>query len=77
MNDDRRAAIRKVIDELADLRAQLEVLRDDEQDSFDNLPEGLKAAPNGQASEAAVDALEAAVNGLEEAESSLNEAIGK
>ena len=74
MNDQRRKAIEAVLAELADLRARVEAIQQEEQEAFDNMPEGLQQTPNGQASEAAASALDDALGAFDEIESSLDEA---
>jgi hypothetical protein len=53
-----------VFAELSDISAELETLRDEEQDAFDNLPESLQAGDKGQAMSDAIDAMDAAVSSL-------------
>lgn len=76
MNAQRRKEIEAVLNELADLRNRVEALHGEEQDAFDNLPEGLQASERGQASEAAASALDGALSAFDDIESSLNEAMG-
>jgi hypothetical protein len=58
---------------LDDLHSDLETLKDEEQESFDNLPEGLQGGERGQAIEAAVGALDEALDSLQEAVDKLSE----
>lgn len=74
MNAQRRKEIQAVLNELADLRSRVDTLHDEEQEAFDNMPEGLQASDRGQASEAAVSALDDALSAFDEIETSLNEA---
>lgn len=75
MNKERRKAIDAVINELADLRSRVETLQQDEQDAFDNMPEGLQASERGQACENAASRLEDALTAFDEIDSALNEAM--
>lgn len=82
MNNARRKTITDLItkaneiESLAnDLAQQIADLQAEEQDSFDNLTEGLQATERGQASEAAADALQEAVSAIEEAASAAIETI--
>lgn len=75
MNAQRRKEIAAVLSELADLRNRVEAIHTDEQDAFDNMPEGLQSSVRGQASEAAASALDDALSGFDDIESSLNEAM--
>ena len=49
-------------------REAVEAIRDDEQEYFDNMPEGLQGGDKGQVAEAAISQLEEAFSVLEEAE---------
>ncbi len=74
MNASRRKEIQDILNELSGLRCRIEDLQSEEQEAFDNMPEGLKQSGRGQASEAAASALENAVSAIDEIDSSLNEA---
>lgn len=72
MNKDRRKAIGALIDaaqaiagQITDLKDQIEAIRDEEQDYFDNMPESLQGGEKGEAAEAAISALETAVDALD------------
>ena len=75
MNAARRKQIKAIITRLGavsdlgleDLKADLETIRDEEQEAYDNMPEALQAVERGVASEAAVSALDDVINALEEA----------
>lgn len=73
MNNDRRKAIDKVLTQLYDLApliefalGELEGIRDEEQDAYDNMPEGLQQSERGQASEQAISELEDAISTLQD-----------
>lgn len=73
MNKDRRktiAAIYEQLEQLAALRdnivEQIETIRDEEQDYYDNMPESLQGGEKGDVASAAIDALDNAVNGLQD-----------
>jgi hypothetical protein len=74
MNDARRKAIAEFADRIVGLKTDIEILRDKEQEAFDNMPEGLQQAERGEKMEAAIQSLEDAIDSLEQAESSLEEA---
>ena len=74
MNQDRRAKIEAAVEELRsaletmqELHATLESLKNEEQEAFDNLPEGLQQADRGQSMEAIASALDDAVDTLSSA----------
>lgn len=54
MNEDRRKRI-------FDAAAELEAVKEEEQEAFDNMPESLQGGEKGQAMEAAIEALEESV----------------
>ena len=76
MNQKRRAKISDVISRLEELSDKVDMLRDEEQDYYDNIPENLQGSERADASESAIDALESAVDSITEAISSLEEAAG-
>lgn len=100
MNNERRKALGKLkeqisdlrvkLDELignaADLHSELEGLKDEEQEYFDNMPESLQGGDKGQTAEEAIQNLETALekldelkdleNGLEEACDAIESACG-
>jgi DNA repair exonuclease SbcCD ATPase subunit len=59
---------------LADVQSQLETIRDEEQDYFDNMPEGLQAGEKGDKATEAIDNIDSAINETEVAQDSLEEA---
>ena len=76
MNNDRRKAIQKVIDELEEMKVTIEDLRDEEQqEAFDNMPESLQDSERGQASQQAYDNLESSINYFEELVGYLESAV--
>jgi hypothetical protein len=74
MNKDRRKALSAIEAILAEAREQIEAIRDEEQDYYDNMPESFQDGEKGQAAEAAVSAMEDAISSIEEAEQSLTDA---
>jgi hypothetical protein len=75
MNKARRDALTKIAATIADIRSELESLRDEEQDYFDNMPESFQQGDKGQRAEAAVFSMEEAISQLEEAESGIESAM--
>lgn len=47
MNKERRKALAALRAQLDNVRAELEAIRDEEQDAFDNMPEGLQQSERG------------------------------
>ena len=72
MNKDRRTRIATAVSELeallnskiADIRMEIESLRDEEQEAYDNLPESLQYAERGQVMEEAITNLDYAIDAL-------------
>jgi flagellar biosynthesis chaperone FliJ len=71
MNAQRRKQIQSLIDTIDDAKSQLETLRDDEQEYYDNMPEGLQAGEKGDKAQECATALDDAVNDMESAISNL------
>ncbi|HEY8096982.1 MAG TPA: hypothetical protein VIE65_12945 [Methylobacter sp.] len=74
MNKNRRKTISEIADRITGLKTDIEIVRDEEQEAYDALPESLQGGDKGQAMQSAIDALENAINSLDEVESSLEEA---
>jgi t-SNARE complex subunit (syntaxin) len=75
MNKERRKAIEKISDKLTDLQAELEELREAEEEAYDNLPESLQDGEKGDAMQEAIEHLEDADSYIEEAKDALNDAV--
>ena len=71
MNKEDRKAVERIVSELNSLKDEVEELRSQEQDKFDNMSEGLQAGDTGQSIEAAATALEDAGSNIESAISDL------
>lgn len=72
MNANRRKNLDEIlnrIDELArmaeSIREDVEMVLEEEQDAFDNLPESLQDSERGERMQEAIDALENALDGLD------------
>lgn len=74
MNNTRRKNIQNVINKLENLKSDIEMIRDEEQDYIDNMPENLEGSMRHDMAEEAVDNLESAIDSLEEVIDSLSEA---
>lgn len=75
MNNTRRKAITKLMVQIEELRSDLECLLDEEQEAFDNMPEGLQYSERGERMEEIISYIEDAVGSLEEVNENLEEAI--
>lgn len=75
MNKARRSAIEKIRDKLMDLCEEIEQVKDEEQEAFGNMPEGLQSSERGEAMESAISGLEEAYDNVNSAVCSLEEAM--
>lgn len=66
MNKSRRNVLYKIVDTLIEKRKELEIVRDEEQDCYDSLPEGLIDSDKGETMYENCDDLENAVDTLDE-----------
>ena len=74
MNKATRAEIAGLMEKLENIKSDIENLQSEEQDKFDNMPEGLQQSENGQKCEAASSALECAMSSLGDVINYLEEA---
>lgn len=72
MNNQRRKEINAVLNELADLRSRIETIQSEEQDAYDNMPEGLQQSERGEKAEQACSELDDAISAFDDLESALN-----
>lgn len=74
MNNKRRKKIQALIERLSIISDEVDCVRGEEQECFDNIPESLQESERASMSENAVDALETALNSLSEVIDNLEEA---
>lgn len=67
MNKVRRNKINQLIEKLTDNKKELEIIASEEEESFDNMTEGLQATMRGMNMEDAIDNLNTAIECIEEA----------
>ena len=65
MNKARRMRLIAVQSKLSDLKAEIEQICDEEQEAYDNLPEGLQDSERGVSMESAIEELDDAASDLE------------
>ena len=82
MNKQRREKIRQLKARFQDIQTELKQtsgeltsILSEEQDAFDNMPEGLQSSYRGMCSEDAIDSMEEASNKLDEAIELLNDIV--
>lgn len=66
MNKQRREKIREVKQRIESCKNELQIILDEEQDYFDNMPENLQGSMRGSDSEDAIDTMESCIDGLDE-----------
>ena len=71
MNKARRKQLEAALGQAEELKETIEILRDEEQEAHDNLPESIR----GEAMQEIVDSLDYAVSNLEDAIDNINEAL--
>lgn len=84
MNNGRRKALSKLhamIEEikgkLEDANSEIETLKDEEQDYYDNMPESLQGGEKGEKAQSAIDALEEVNNSLDDIVGNLDDVLSK
>lgn len=75
LNDKRRNLIRGVKAALEDIESRIDIIRDDEEESLDNIPENLQCSDRYERIEAAVDALNDALELVDQLQDKLDDAI--
>lgn len=73
MNKQRRKKVEGIYDLLQAALMELEEIRDEEQDAFDNLPEGIQESERGEQMEEYISQIDSAIDDIESAKSSLEE----
>ena len=73
MNAQGRKEIAKHIASLEEIKNKLESMRDDEEEKYDNMPEGLQESERGEQMQEAIEALD--IDNLEEVIDGLREII--
>lgn len=75
MNRPRRKELNRALEMLAEARAIIEAMQEEEQDSFDNMPEGLQVSELGEKIEENAQRLEDVIGYIEEQEQELEDII--
>lgn len=65
MNKARRKELNKALDMIIKAAGIIEACRDDEQDAYDNLPDGIQMSDRGEIMEENIDQMEDAVEQVE------------
>lgn len=75
MNRERRQRLKKWLEDLEKIKAELEAICSDEEDYFDNIPENLQGSQRGMDAEEAIDQMNEAVSSIEDAISIIEEIV--
>ena len=62
--EEEQEAVSNIVARVEDIKNELEALKDEEQEAFDNMPESLQQGDKGQAAETAIGALDSALEHL-------------
>jgi prefoldin subunit 5 len=74
MNDTRRKELQKALDKIADAKQIIEGVKQDEEQSYDMLPESFQNGERGEKMQSNIDGLDEAITSLDEAELKITEA---
>ena len=74
MNNDRRKQIATVREKVSELAATITELRDEEQEAYDNLPDGIRDGEQGGLMDQAISSLDEAIDALNQAQENLESA---
>jgi hypothetical protein len=77
MNKTRRKQLEAVVEILTAQIAELESIKDDEQEAFDNLPEGFQCTERGETMGENIDELDTIIADLESVIESIDEIMEK
>ena len=75
MNNTRRKQLRKWLEDIENIKSELESICSDEEEAFDNLPENLQVSDRGMAFEEVIDQMNEAVSSIEDAISIIEEIV--
>ena len=75
MNKIRRKALQEIYDKLSDLREELETIKDEEDESWENMPENLQGSERYEQSETASGNIDEAMEYLSSACDSIESAM--
>lgn len=67
MNKARRTEINKIVEKLEELKADIEMLQEEEQECYDNMPEAFKYSEKGERAEEAIRAFDDTLDNLDDA----------
>lgn len=74
MNKSRRIRLDEIAEKLDALKTDIELIQDEEQEAFDNLPESLQGGEKGDKMQECIDNLGYAADNLQDAIDNINDA---
>ena len=75
MNKQRRKELEEAVSMLEDAYATIENVMEQEQEAFDNMPEGLQESERGEAMQENIDSLDSCLSDLENVKEQVEEVI--
>lgn len=73
MNKIRRQELAEVLDTLDEAISQVEDVRDEEQEAYDNLPENFQESSRGQDMQEAIDSMDSIIRSIEDVKSMITD----
>lgn len=73
MNKLRRQELAEVLDTLDEAIGQIEDVRDEEQEAYDNLPENFQESSRGQDMQEAIDSMDSIIRSIEDVKSMITD----
>lgn len=77
MNNQRRKCLQNIVDALETQKQEIESLTEEEQEAFDNMPEGIQYSERGEIMEENISELEDAASNLDDVINQILEIIEK
>ncbi len=77
MNAERRKKLDDILSRLEQIRADIKIVKDEEQEAYDNLPESFQNGEKGEAMQSAISSLEDADNDVDSIISNIENAKGE
>ena len=75
MNKDRRTRLRDLAAQVDDIITEMECIRDEEQEAFDNMPEGLQCSDRGSKMEEYIDEIDDVIGVAQELYNTIAEIV--
>lgn len=73
MNQSRRNQLRDIQQQLQDIYERLDILCNEEQEAYDNMPESIQDSARGDAAQSAIDTLESVRDQVQEVSDGIDE----